>query len=348
MSKLARSLGGIQARPRLNLEPPAEAKAAASHQGEPSPGVFPTSKANLILGHGAVTDGKTVKRAPDKAVIAAGGLGTRLLPATKEQPKEMLPVFARSASDVYSLKPIVQFIFEQLHSCGIRKFCLVVGRGKRAIEDHFTPDPAFEELLVSRGQQNRARELHGFYEMIRTSSIQWITQPEPLGFGDAVARASSFANGEPVVVHAGDNHVISNGGAHIKRLTRHAVQSGSEATLLLRRVKDPRMYGVAEVAQKGGELIVKGVEEKPLKPKSSLALLPTYVFSPAVFDKLKETRPGKDGEVQLTDAIQRMIDDGLKVTAVRVWPGEFWLDVGTPETYWDALRSSHRYFGRHR
>jgi UTP--glucose-1-phosphate uridylyltransferase len=282
-----------------------------------------------------------VTKAPTKAVIAAAGVGARQLPATKEQPKEMLPVFSRNSTGGYSLKPVVQMIFEQLHDCGFREFCFIVGRGKRAIEDHFTPDPSFERLLRSGGHPSQAEELHVFYQKVRDSTVHWVNQPEPRGFGHAVSLASAFVQAGRFLVHAGDNHVISDRGAHIRRLVRLSGEDGVLASLLLRRVKDPRSYGVAEVARVGRELWVEGVEEKPRKPKSNLALLPAYVFGQDIFDALRNTPPDKSGEVQLTDGIGRMIEQGMAVRAVRVIPGEFWLDVGTPETYWDALRESH-------
>jgi len=124
-----------------------------------------------------------------KAVITAAGLGTRLSPATKELPKEMLPIFHREGDRIV-VKPLLQLIFEQLHDVGIREFCFVIGRGKRAIEDHFTPDPIFLRELRERGKGREAESLERFYAMLSDSSITWVNQPEPRGFGDAVLGAS--------------------------------------------------------------------------------------------------------------------------------------------------------------
>lgn len=282
-----------------------------------------------------------------KAVIPAAGLGTRLLSATKEFPKEMLSVFSRGADGNLSLKPVVQLIFEQLFDSSIRDFCFVVGRGKRAIEDHFTPDSSFVRLLKSKGKVVQAREILEFYSRVSKSSMMWVNQPEPRGFGDAVLRAEPASGGAPILVHAGDNHVISPRNDHIQRMLRAKSTGKADATILLRYVPDPRRYGVAEVTREGGELRVKRVIEKPARPTSKLALLPTYLFEPVIFDILRRTRPGVGGEIQLTDAIQGMIDRGLKVNAVQLLPHEYWLDVGTPETYWEALNVSHRkYAGR--
>jgi len=121
-----------------------------------------------------------------KVVIPAAGLGTRLFPATKEQPKEMLPIFSTATNGDVSVKPVVQMVFEQLYDVGFREFCYVVGRGKRGIEDHFTPDSNFVRLLEGMGKNGQATELEDFYEKLRTSTIMWVNQPEPKGFGNAV------------------------------------------------------------------------------------------------------------------------------------------------------------------
>src|SRR2546428_12481865 len=121
-----------------------------------------------------------------KAVIAAAGLGTRLLTATKEQPKEMLPVYSREADKILRLKPMLQLIFEQLYDFGIRDFCFIIGRGKRAIEDHFTPDHNYLEMLQKRGGSSRNEhvlDLKAFYSKIEHSTIFWVNQIQPLGFG---------------------------------------------------------------------------------------------------------------------------------------------------------------------
>jgi UTP--glucose-1-phosphate uridylyltransferase len=276
-----------------------------------------------------------------RAIIPAAGLGTRLLSVTKEQPKEMLPVFAPTRNGGTALKPVVQLIFEQLHECGIRQFCFVVGRGKRAIEDHFTPDWNFVKLLQSRDKQDQANDLLAFYEIVTRSGIFWVNQSDPRGFGDAVLTGKAVSDGNPVLVHAGDNHVISPNNDHIKRLLKAHHASGADATLLLRRVEDPRQYGVAEVTRRRGEIVVKRVVEKPERPATKLALLPTYIFQPVIFEALESIKPGKSGEMQLTDAVEELIRRGLKVRAVQLTKGEFWLDVGTPETYWQALNMSH-------
>src|SRR4029077_6501330 len=129
-----------------------------------------------------------------KAVIPVAGLGTRLLTATKVQPKEMLPVFAKEGGEL-CIKPLVQLVFEQLFDFGIREFCFVVGRGKRAIEDHFSPDDDYlkrltvQDKTASTHQAATASALEKFYRRIDRASLMWVNQPVPLGFGHAVLQA---------------------------------------------------------------------------------------------------------------------------------------------------------------
>lgn len=276
-----------------------------------------------------------------KVIIPAAGLGTRLLSATKELPKEMLSVFSPDSESGTQLKPVVQLIYEQLFDSGFREFCFVVGRGKRAIEDHFTPDVGFVELLRARGKRLLASQMETFYSKLLDSKIVWVNQPEPRGFGDAVLCARSFAGDAPVLVHAGDNYILSPGNDHFRRMLRANEGRNADATLLLRHVSDPRKYGVAEVISSRSETLITRVVEKPRTPKSKLALFPAYLFEPIIFDILSSTKPGKFGELQLTDGIQGMIDRGLKVNAMKLKRSERWLDVGTPETYWEALSLSH-------
>jgi UTP--glucose-1-phosphate uridylyltransferase len=277
-----------------------------------------------------------------KAVLTAAGLGTRLLPATKELPKEMLPIFVPGKNGPV-LKPLLQALFEQLFNLGIREFCVVVGRGKRAIEDHFTPNWDFVEKLRSSGKDALAEELESFYGMLERSEVVWVNQPSPLGFGDAVRRAKAFID-EDFMVCAGDTYIASRNGGYLRRLAEVHRRTGSDATLLLKEVDDPRRFGVAVVERSGtGEaLTVRSVVEKPQVPPSRMAILPFYAFTVEVFRALERTGPGHGGEIQLTDAIQLMVSEGRKVNATVLEESEVWLDIGTPEGYRDAVLISYR------
>jgi len=286
-----------------------------------------------------------VYKSPSLAVIPAAGLGTRLLSATKEQPKEMLPLFA-SEKGVLCLKPAVQQIFEQLFDLGLREFCFVVGKGKRAIEDHFTPDFDYVRQLSARGKRAQALQLGRFYDRITRSTILWVNQPEPLGFGHAVLQTEPLTGNEPFLVHAGDTYIVSKSHSIHSRLSNahyNQVRGGADATLTVQQMDDPRQYGVAEVRRTWlGTLKVISVEEKPAQPKSNLAIMPLYMFNHTIFDSLKKTKKGRFGEIQLTDAIQGLLDSGHKVQAVSLNADDLRLDIGTPETYWEAVGSSYR------
>lgn len=274
-----------------------------------------------------------------KAVLPLAGLGTRMLPATKEQPKEMLPVFARSEDGSLCVKPIVQLIFEQLFDSGIREFILVVGRGKRAVEDHFTPDQGYLELIKS-SRNSLLRDFEAFYRKISESVLVWVNQPQPLGFGHAVLICEKTIGGSPFIVHAGDTYIV-NGSRAIERMYRHFEAEGAEAVLLLQEVEDPRQYGVAEVSEASGFLRVKRVEEKPKEPRSNLMIVPLYIFRDSIFKALKSVGRGVGGELQLTDGIQRLIEWGYRVDAIKLEDG-LKMDIGTPQLYWEALQLSYR------
>ena len=280
-----------------------------------------------------------------KVIVPAAGLGTRLFPATKEQPKEMLPIFSQTLDGDASVKPVVQMVFEQLYDAGLREFCYVVGRGKRGIEDHFTPDVNCIRTLEDTGKNEQAKDLEDFYEKLKTSTIMWVNQPEPKGFGNAVLMAQPFVQNERCLVHAGDSCIISKNMDYIKRLLNAYEQFSADAAFIVLEIENPRQYGIVEADEvKTGIFKVKTAVEKPEKPPTNLAIMAMYVFRPVIFKALEQTRPDKNGEIQLTDAIQKLIEWGLNVYAVKLNKDYAHLDIGSPERYWDALSLSHQHF----
>jgi UTP--glucose-1-phosphate uridylyltransferase len=258
----------------------------------------------------------------------------------------MLPIFSSDRSRALSIRPILQVIFEQLCEKGIEEFCFIVGRGKRAIVDHFTQDLAFVEKLDAKGKSQQAEDLRRFYHLISRTMITWVNQPEPLGFGHAVLMAATFTGEDDFVVHAGDTYIVSPDSSFLGRLMGVHEKEGADATLLLLRAPPTKGYGFAVVDGSGPAYKVSRVVEKPAKPPTNLAIMPIYAFGPAIMKELKKVRPGIGGEVQLTDGIQRLVDSGYKVQAVKLKENEIRLDIGTPELYWDALRLSRRLFRR--
>ena len=280
-----------------------------------------------------------------KVIIPAAGLGTRLFPATKEQPKEMLPIFTKTIQGDMVVKPVVQLVFEQLYDAGLREFCYVVGRGKRGIEDHFTPDTHCIRTLEGMGKNGQASDLEDFYEKLETSTTMWVNQPEPKGFGNAVLMAQPFVQNESCLVHAGDSCIISKDMDYIKKLLEAFERFNADAAFLVLEIENPKQYGIVEGDEiEPGIIKVKSVVEKPEKPKTNWAIMAMYIFHPIIFKALETTEPGKNGEIQLTDAIQKLIDWGLKVYAVKLDKSYAHLDIGSPERYWEALELSYQQF----
>jgi UTP--glucose-1-phosphate uridylyltransferase len=272
-----------------------------------------------------------------KAVISAAGSGTRMLPATKAQPKEMLPVFVRGTNGEISVKPFLQVIFERLYDAGHRDFCFIVGRGKRSIEDHFTLDYKFVQQASRNNRSTTAKELSGFCEKVARSNIVFVTQPEPRGFGDAVARAKDFTGREPFLVHAGDDLIVSKDNSYVERLVRVFRSHDADAVFYVQKIKDARKYGVINGRRIRSNLYqVAKIEEKPLFPASNLAAIAVYVFSPRIYAAIEETKPDANNETQLTDAIQCLINDERPVYALELGKKERRIEIGTPESYWRA------------
>ncbi|MEM2986409.1 MAG: sugar phosphate nucleotidyltransferase [Candidatus Caldarchaeum sp.] len=279
-----------------------------------------------------------------KVVITAAGLGTRLLPTTKEMPKEMLPIYVRAGNGQVTLKPLLQALFEQLYNFGFRQFCFVVGRGKRAIEDHFTPDWDFVEKMDKMGKYSSVSELVAFYKMLEESVIVWVSQPSPRGFGDAVRTARHFVGDDDFLLCAGDTIILGSNTNFLQRLLDAGPRNELDASLLVQKVENPQQYGVVVSQPLSHNLHqVSKVVEKPKTPPSNLAIMPFYVFTPHIMKMLDMISEGVGGEIQLTDAIQKLIDNGGKVLAVEMLDNELRLDIGTPETYMEALSLSYKY-----
>ncbi len=269
-----------------------------------------------------------------KVVITAAGKGTRLLPFTKEMPKEMMPIFSNISANKKVVLPLLQYIYEQLYSMNFRDYCFVVGREKRSIEDHFTPHEAYLKELSGDYKKNMKK----FYEKLEKSHLVWINQNKPLGFGDAVKRAERYVGEGDFIVHAGDVTILSNTKHPILRLIETSKKNPDvKAILLCKEIKDFQRYGVPTVSKISSNLFsVNEVVEKPQKPKSNLGILPLYYFKSDIFSSLKKIKPGKGKEFQLTDAIQNLIDEKEKVLAISLNKNEEEVDVGTVESYRNA------------
>ena len=275
-----------------------------------------------------------------KIVITAAGKGTRLLPFTKEMPKEMMPIFSNVFTNKKVVLPLLQYVYEQLYSMNFRDYCFVVGREKRSIEDHFTPHETYLRDLVG----DYKKVMSKFYQKLENSHLVWINQNRPLGFGDAVKRVEKFVGEEDFILHAGDISIISRFKHPILRLIDTAKKNPDvSAILVCKKVKDAKRYGILQIKNRSSSVyFIEGVEEKPVRPKSNLGILALYYFKPEIFHSLKKTKRGKNDELQLTDGIQQMINDGKKVLAIPLTKDDVEIDVGTVESYRDAQVISYK------
>jgi len=272
-----------------------------------------------------------------KAIIPAAGLGTRLLPATKEQPKEMLPILVKDTNGRLHLKPFLQIVFEQLYDSGFREVCFIVGRGKRSIEDHFTVDKNFMEYLKNKNRIEHLGALADFYEKVENSTIAFANQPQPLGFADAVYRAKFFSGDEDFVVHAGDDLILSRKN-YMQRLIFVFSGYKADAAFFVQKVKDPTKYGVVTGEKiTNGVYHVKQIIEKPPKPPSKLAVVAIYVFNPKIYQAIEKVEPGINNEIQLTDAIRVLINERDAVYGVELNSDEKRIEIGDPASYRDAF-----------
>ena len=258
------------------------------------------------------------------ALIPVAGLGTRLLPATRSQPKEMLPVLD---------KPVVQYVVEELAVAGVTRVLFVTGRRKRAIEDHFDADPELGSapLLDGDGQERM--------------QIMYTRQARPRGLGDAVRYGDGFADGRGIVVALGDAIIEAPSGADgrqfkgiVSRLIEAYEDGGVAAAIAVHEVPAEAVsrYGiVVGVSGEDGLIEVTDVVEKPdpSAVSSRLAVAARYVLGPSVLAELHRTAPDASGEVQLADAFRALLTRGERIVAVELAPGERRHDIGNVRSY---------------
>jgi len=232
-----------------------------------------------------------------KAVIPAAGLGTRFLPATKAQPKEMLPVLD---------KPAIQYVVEEAVRAGIHDVLIVTGRGKRTIEDHFDRAFELEYYLHEKGKLDLLDELRRVGE---GAAIHYIRQRDPLGLGNAVAVAEPHVGGQAFAVLLGDDLMAESNPVLQQMLRIHERYGRSVIAVMEVPRNEISLYGCIrpEFVEDNLARVVSIVEKpNPADAPSNLAVIGRYVLTPEIFDVLRETEPGVGGEVQLTDAINRL------------------------------------------
>lgn len=245
-----------------------------------------------------------------KAVIPAAGLGTRFLPATKAQPKEMLPIVD---------KPTIQYIVEEAVASGIEDIIIISGRNKRAIEDHFDKSYELEEALAKKGKWSDLEEIQAISNL---ANIHYIRQKEAKGLGDAINCAQSFIGDEPFAVLLGDIILQSDRPALAQLIDVYEMEQVSVIGVQEVPTHLVHQYGVIDPngdVVEGQPIEVKGFVEKPKveEAPSNFAIMGRYILTPTVFNALNATKPGAGGEIQLTDAIE-LLNHSERIVAQNV------------------------------
>ena len=265
-----------------------------------------------------------------KAVVPAAGLGTRLLPATKSQPKEMLPV---------GRKPAMQYVVEELQNADLNQILMITGRRKHAIEDHFDADPVLLSALEQAGNEAMLAELSYIQ---RGSRFYYTRQSSPNGLGHAVSLAQEFVDDDDFVVALGDSLVAAaDPAAPIRTMIQLHRSLEAAAVVAVEQVPPEETHRYGIVSPKGAQpepgqpVLMESIIEKPPRgtAPSNLAVAARYVFSPAIFEALSRTPPDRRGEIQLTNAIKLLIQMGFPVYAWLFHPEERRYDVGNFESY---------------
>jgi UTP--glucose-1-phosphate uridylyltransferase len=267
----------------------------------------------------------------DLAVVPVAGQGTRLLPSTKSQPKEMLPV---------GRKPVVQYIVEELALSGIRRVLFITGPGKTSIENHFDLNPELIAYLRETGKEHLLEEL----DFERQGLEYFYTrQRKQLGLGHAVLCARPLIGEQPFVVALGDSIIGVNAQSLIvRRMVDEFERSGADAVIAFEEVPHEEViqYGIAKPrGQTRPVFELADVIEKPsvAEAPSNLAVAARYIFGPGIFGLLADTPPGKGGEIQLTDAIRALIKKGGRVFGMQLPADERRFDIGNFESYFQAF-----------
>lgn len=267
----------------------------------------------------------------DLAIVPVAGQGTRLLPSTKSQPKEMLPV---------GRKPVVQYVVEELALSGIQRLLFVTGPGKSSIENHFDINPELIAFLRETGKETLLEELD-----FERQNLQYFytRQRRQLGLGHAVLCARPLVGNQPFVVALGDSIIGLNAQSDIvHRMVEEFTRSKADGVIAFETVprEDVVHYGIARPRDAAADVFeLADIVEKPgvAEAPSTLAVAARYVFAPVIFELLAKTPPGKGGEIQLTDAVRMLVRQGGKVVGLRLAPGERRFDIGNFESYFRAF-----------
>ncbi len=265
------------------------------------------------------------------AIVPVAGFGTRLLPATKSQPKEMLPV---------GRKPIVQYVVEELVANCVEQILFVTGRSKTSIENHFDHDPELTRILNAARKSDLLEELE--FERLQTHFF-YTRQRLQRGLGDAILCGENFAGEQPFVVALGDSILgLQADSQSVAKMSELFESRRASCVIAVEEVpaEDTSHYGIVKpVDGEDSWFRVADVVEKPKAKEapSNLAIAGRYVFSPLIFDMIRRVEAGSHGEIQLTDAIRLMCEEGKRVLALKLPPGEKRYDIGNFPSYFETF-----------
>jgi len=232
-----------------------------------------------------------------KAVFPAGGFGTRFLPATKASPKEMLPIVD---------KPMIQYAIEEAERCGIREFIIITGKNKSSIEDHFDSAWELEEALKRRGKKSLLQEIRGLNHL----HFAYVRQREPLGLGHAILCSKPFVSDEPFAVLLSDDIIDPDDNLFGEMLRCYRRYQAPVLALQKVKYEEVSRYGIVRGREIKKNLFkIEDLVEKPLPSQSpsNIAIIGRYILTPEIFPFLEKIPPGKDREVQLTDALKALL-----------------------------------------
>ncbi len=267
------------------------------------------------------------------AIVPVAGRGTRMLPLAKSLPKEMLPV---------GRAPVVQYVVEELERNDFRSILLVNSIGKDAIENHFDLDTDLMNHLRESGKTDLLRDLDFLH---RETQIFSTRQREQRGLGDAILHGEAFTRNEPFAVALGDSILGRFGQSRVLSQMREVFETQKcAAVVAFSEVSSGEVsrYGIADPMEKpqdGATFALRDLIEKPAphEAPSRLAIAGRYLFSPALYGSLRETKPGKDGEIQLTDAMRGLLQNGERILGIVLPPGEQRFDIGNFPSYFKAF-----------
>jgi UTP--glucose-1-phosphate uridylyltransferase len=243
-----------------------------------------------------------------KAVFPAAGLGTRFLPATKAQPKEMLPLVD---------KPLIQYVIEEAKAAGIEQIMIVTGRGKNSIEDHFDVSYELERVLEEKGKHDLLDEVRAISSLI---DVAYVRQKEQLGLGHAILQARDWIGDEPFAVLLGDDIIVGKTPAIGQMMAVYEENAGAVIAVQEVPREETKAYGVIAGEPDGQDRWrISDLVEKPSvdKAPSNLAIIGRYVLPAGIFDAIEKTTPGAGGEIQLTDALRGLLRSGVRLTGYR-------------------------------